>query len=80
MAVHDRLSEIIARLDDLIPSDRLVALHALSVAFPTLLERPGWKTRVDTIRAAVNPTADELGDILISAMRIAGHLKIYMAE
>jgi hypothetical protein len=80
MAVHDRLSEIIARLDDLISSDRLVALRALSFAFPTLLERPDWKTRVGTIRTAVNPTVDEFGDILISATRIAGHLKIYMAE
>jgi hypothetical protein len=80
MAVHDRLSETSVRLDDLLPSDRLVALHALSIAFPTLLERQDWKTRVDRICAAVNPTAVELDDILISATRIAGYLKIYMAE
>jgi hypothetical protein len=80
MAVHDRLSEIIDRLDDLIPSDRLVALHALSFAYPTLLQRPDWKTRVDTMSTAVNPTADEFGNILNSAMRIANHLKFHMAE
>jgi hypothetical protein len=57
-----------------------VALHALSIAFPTLLGRPDWKTRVGGISAAVNPTADELSDILISATRIARYLQIYMAE
>jgi hypothetical protein len=80
MAVHDRVSEISPGLDELLPSDRLVALHALSIAFPTLLGRPDWKTRVGGISAAVNPTADELSDILISATRIAGYLQIYMAE
>jgi hypothetical protein len=80
MAVHDRLSDISVRLEDLLPSDRLIALYALSIAFPTRVETLDWKSRMDRIRAAVNPTLAELNEILISAARIANYLKAYMAE
>jgi hypothetical protein len=62
-----------------VPTDRLV-LHALSVALPALPEEPGREMPVDAIRAAPNPTADELDDMLISATRNGARLTIDIPE
>ena len=41
--------------------------------------RPGWKSRIEAAHAALNPNAEELGDILKAASRRAEQMKAEVA-
>jgi len=68
-------AEILAWLETLSLTAPLMALHAMSIAFPQL--QPSWelKARIARLRARLRPTASELGDILKDAGRRAERLK-----
>jgi hypothetical protein len=73
-----RAPEIIAWPDTLPLTERLVILHAMAIAFPPLQRRPGWKSRIEAAHAALNPNAEEMGDILKAARRRAEQMKAEM--
>jgi hypothetical protein len=67
--------EILAWLETLSLRERLVTLHAMSIAFPRLQRDAEWKERIGAVRAELEPDAVELGDILREAALQAERLK-----
>lgn len=67
--------EILAWLETLPLSDRLTMLHAMALVFPQLQRSHDWKARIATVRAALRPTTEALGDILKEASRRGEMLK-----
>jgi hypothetical protein len=59
--------EILAWLDTLPLSERLVTLHAMMFAIPALQRNHSWKSRIAVAHAAIDPTAAQLADILTAA-------------
>jgi hypothetical protein len=49
--------------------EQLVALHAMTIAIPTLQRDSEWKAQIGSVRAELKPDAVELGDILREAAR-----------
>jgi cytochrome oxidase assembly protein ShyY1 len=70
---------ILAWLETLSLSDWLTMLHAMALAFPQLHRSHDWKARIATVRAALRPTAEALGDILKEASRRSELLKAEFA-
>ncbi len=68
-------AEILAWLETLPLTARLMALHAMSIAFPQLQRNWEWKAPITRAQAELRPTARELGDILKDAGRRAERLK-----
>ena len=68
-------AEILAWLETLSLTAPLMALHAMSIAFPQLQRNWEWKARIARVRAQPHPTARELGDMLKDAGRRAERLK-----
>jgi hypothetical protein len=74
--MHDpRTPEIMTWLESLPASERLATMHAMSIAFPMLQKSSEWKQRMAVVRGALEPTAQELADILIRAAEISVRLK-----
>jgi hypothetical protein len=71
--------EIIAWLGTLPPREQLVTLHAMAIAIPTLRRSHPLKERMGTIRNELQPTAEELSDILTVARSRAERLKEELA-
>jgi hypothetical protein len=71
--------EILAWLDTLPLTERLVTLHAMMFAMPTLQRNHSWKARIAAANAAINPTAAQLADILTAARSRAKRLKEELA-
>jgi len=67
-------AEILAWLETLSLTAPLMALHAMSIAFPQLQRNWEWKARIAKVQAELRPTARELGDILKDAGRRAERL------
>lgn len=71
--------EILAWLETLPLSERLTMLHAMVLAFPQLDRSHDWKARIASVRAALRPTVEALGDILKEASRRSELLKAALA-
>jgi hypothetical protein len=71
--------EILAWLDTLPLRERLVTLHAMMFAIPSLQRNHGWKARIAGGHDAFNPTAAQLADILTAARSRAQRLKKELA-
>jgi hypothetical protein len=72
-------SEILSWLDTLPLREQLVTLHAMTMAIPTLQRSHPLKGRIAAVRAALNPTAAQLGDVLTAARGRAERLKEELA-
>jgi hypothetical protein len=63
--------EILAWLETLPLTERLVTLYAMSIAIPALQHSRSWKARIAAVRDALRPNEAELGYIL--SRRAAQH-------
>jgi hypothetical protein len=71
--------EVLAWLETLPLTERLVTLHAMTIVFPALQHSRSWKARIAAARDALRPTEVELGYILRAAERRSVRLKEEMA-
>ena len=71
--------EILAWLDTLPLRARLVTLHTMAIAIPTLQRSHPFKARIAAAHAALDPTAAQLGDILTAARSQAARLNEELA-
>jgi hypothetical protein len=79
-AVTDPTSpEILAWLDTLPLRERLVTLHTMMFAIPSLQRNHRWKARIAAAHAAINPNAAQLADIFTAARNRAKRLKEELA-
>jgi len=75
-AVTDPQSpETIAWLESLPPRERAITLHAMMLVFPKLQRNYEWKRRIGDTQAELDPTTEELGDMLREASRQAERLR-----
>lgn len=78
--MHDpRGAELYQWLADLDLEQRLVAMHALSFAFPLLKNDRLWQVDIAEVTERLKPTPEQDTAIMMEAIKMSGRLKRELA-